>query len=84
MSEFTSTNFAKLNIIQQQIADIFQKNELTRAEVFVTLKGMREFKAVDRITADEWWSELRWGDKYNGFGSHPFKPSMERSTNDGR
>lgn len=84
MSEFTKTNFSKLNAIQQQIADLFQSNELTHAEVFAVLKGMREFKMVNRQLADKWWLELRWGDPYNGFGSHPFKPNVERPTNDSR
>lgn len=56
--EFTETNFAKLNVIQQEIADIFQKNQLTRPEVFVILKGMRRFKMVNKELADEWWNKL--------------------------
>lgn len=74
MSQFIETNFLKLNVIQQEIADLFEKNKLTRPEVFVVLKGMREFKMVNRNLSDKWWHELKWADKYNGFGDTPFDP----------
>lgn len=57
-AEFTETNFTKLNVIQQEIAGIFQKNKLTRPEVFVILKGLRRFKMVNKELADEWWNKL--------------------------
>ena len=77
MKDFSQTNFAKLNHIQQQIADIFQKNELTRPEVFVVLKSMRDFKMANKEIAEKYWSELKWADPYNDFGEYPFNPSKE-------
>lgn len=71
-SEFTETSFAKLNVVQQEIADLFMKHGLTRPEVFVVLKGMREFKMINRTLAEKYWYELKWGDPYNGMGSEPF------------
>lgn len=82
MSEFTNTNFSKLNVIQQKIADLFQNESLSRTEVFVVLKGLREFKMVNKELADKWYSNLRYADPENGFGSHPFIPLNELKIQD--
>jgi len=77
MSEFKNTNFAKLNVVQQQIAELFQKHELTRPEVFVILRSMRDFKMVNRELAEIYWDGIKWADKHNSFGSHPFREDLK-------
>lgn len=66
MSEFNNTNFAKLNTIQQKIVDMFEFNNLTRPEVFVLLKALRNFKMVNREIAEKYWNELITSGDYFG------------------
>ena len=42
ISNIKTFNYAKLNVIQQEIADLFQKNELSKLAVDMILEGLKK------------------------------------------
>jgi CRISPR/Cas system-associated protein Csx1 len=53
IKDINEINYAKLNVIQQNIADLLQNNKLTRLEVRLILDGMKEHKMLNKEIATD-------------------------------
>jgi hypothetical protein len=48
IKDINEMDYAKLNVIQQNIADLLQSNQLTRLEVRLILDGMKDHKMLNK------------------------------------
>jgi hypothetical protein len=53
IKDINEMDYAKLNVIQQNIADLLQSNQLTRLEVRLILDGMKDHKMLNKEIAME-------------------------------
>lgn len=74
IKNLSTLNYAKLNVIQQEIADKFEKNKLTWLEVFLILKGMKNKEMVNYEKAKNYYKwEYEAGLKAEGIDIDTFK-----------
>jgi hypothetical protein len=57
INELEALNYTKLNVIQQEIADMLQGKKLTRMEVFCILRGMMEKEMVNFEQAKKYYNK---------------------------
>lgn len=57
INELQALNYTKLNVIQQEVADMFQVKKLTRMEVFCILHGMMEKEMVNLEQAKKYYNQ---------------------------
>lgn len=55
--ELSVINYTKLNVIQQDIADLFQNNKLTIQEAGIILNGMKNKEMVNREIAVRYYKK---------------------------
>jgi hypothetical protein len=51
INQINEIDYTKLNVIQQNIADLLQSNRLTRLEVSLILDGMKDHKMLNKKIA---------------------------------
>lgn len=55
--DIASCDFSKLNVVQQEVADLFMSRRLTKVEVFLILNGLIDKRMVDKISAEKYLRE---------------------------
>lgn len=56
-SDIASCDFRKLNVVQQEVADLFMSRRLTKTEVFLILNGLIDKRMVNKISAEKYFRE---------------------------
>lgn len=56
IEEIKNLNFAKLNCIQQDLANTFQKEKLSKIEVFMILRGMMEKEMINENKCKKYYN----------------------------